>query len=149
MKFARMQDVLLLSFSGRGGVLSMNSKSLRFLGLIVSTLFFASLCSGVCPGSLHRTSLAGYALSPDATRIAALANDGTLFWWDVASSKRTQLLECVKPDIFDTPILFSPDSARVAVVEDNRIHILEIPSGHSIAVLTAPGVRNLEAGLKK
>jgi WD40 repeat protein len=51
----------------------------------------------------------------------------------------------VKPDIFDTPILFSPDSARVAVVEDNRIHILEIPSGHSIVVLTAPGVRNLES----
>jgi hypothetical protein len=90
--------------------------TLRHLpGLLVGIIFFAKLSSAVCPGSSHQTGLAGYALSPDAKRIAAIAKDGALFWWDAASGKRTKLLECVTTEGFDHPILFGPDSDRLAI----------------------------------
>jgi hypothetical protein len=122
----------------------MNSTSLRFLGLFLCTIFFASLSLAACPDSVHQTSLAGYALSPDATRIAAIADDGTLFWWDVAGGKRTQLLECAKPGFLDHPILFSPDSARVAVLVNSAVHVFEVPSGRLIARLTSLKLKNLQ-----
>ena len=121
----------------------MNSTLLRILGSLVITVSCGVFCSAVCPSSLHRTSLSRYALSPDAKRIAALADDGSLFWWDVASGKRTQLLDCVKPGIFDTPILFTPDSTRVVVVDDDKIHILEVPSGRSTTDLKVTNGKNL------
>lgn len=98
----------------------------RLLGLFLVEFSFGAICLGVCPNSLHQTSLAGYALSPDKTHIAAVANDGTLFWWDVASGKRTQLLECIKVEIFDHSILFSPDSSRLAVVDSDAILVFNI-----------------------
>jgi hypothetical protein len=116
--------------------LTMNSTLLRILGSLVITISCGTFCTAVCPGNLHRTSLAGYALSPDSTRIAAIAHDGTLFWWDVANGKRTQLMECARPDDFDVPILFSPDSGRVAVVVYGAIDVYEVPSARLIAQLT-------------
>jgi WD40 repeat protein len=121
----------------------MNSTLRRLLGWLLVAISSGTFCSAVCPGSLHRTSLAGYALSPDATRIAAIAHDGTLFWWDVASGKRTQLMECAKPDEFDVPILFSPDSARLAAVVYGAIHVYELPSGRLISQLTSVKLKDL------
>lgn len=97
----------------------------------------------MCPGGPHQTSLAGYALSPDATRIAAIATDGTLFWWNVADGKRTQLVECVEPEVFDHPILFSPDSARLAVAVKNGIQVFEISTGNVIARLTSSKLKEI------
>jgi WD40 repeat protein len=122
----------------------MNSTLLRILGCLIITICGDTFCPAVCPGSLHRTSVSGYALSPDATRIAAVADDGTVFWWDVASGKRAELMECAKPGIFDSPILFSPDSARLAVVVYGAIHIFEISSGRVIARLTSLKLQNIQ-----
>lgn len=99
----------------------------RSLKLLVCAIFFPSLSFAVCPGSSHETDIAGYALSPDSTRIAALAHDGTLFWWDVASGKRVQLQDCVKrSEPLDSPILFSPDSSRIAIAAGNEVHIFDL-----------------------
>lgn len=122
----------------------MNSRLRRLLGSLFIAISCGTFCSAVCSGTLHRTSLAGYALSPDKTRIAAIADDGALFWWDVASSKRTQLLECVKVEIFDHSILFSPDSSRLAVVAYDAVLVLDISTGHVIARLTGAKLKNLQ-----
>ena len=114
---------------------SMKSTIRRLLGFFLIVNSFGAICFGVCPGGLHQTSLAGYALSPDKTHIAAVADDGTLFWWDVASGKRTQLLECIKVEIFDHSILFSPDSSRLAVVNDDAILLFDTSTGHATARL--------------
>ena len=109
----------------------------RSLKLLVCVIFFPSLSLAVCPGSSHETDIAGYALSRDSTRIAALAHDGTLFWWDVASGKRVQLVDCVKrSEPFDSPILFSPDSARIAIAAGNEVHIFDL-AGNLVARLAS------------
>ncbi len=100
-------------------------------------IFFSNLSLAVCLNSSHQTSLAGYGLSPDATRIAAIAEDGVLFWWDVASGKRTQLAECLQPELFNHPILFSPDSSRLAVALWSEIRVFDVSKGNVIARLTS------------
>jgi WD40 repeat protein len=105
--------------------------------LLAGIIFFSNLSFAACTGSSRQTSLAGYALSPDNSRVAAIAKDGALFWWDVASGKRTQLMECVKPQVFDHPILFSPDSSRLAVSVDSAVHVFDISTGRVIAQLTS------------
>jgi WD40 repeat protein len=123
----------------------MNAALPRFASLLLSTILFAGLSAAVCPGSLPQTSLAGYALSPDASRIAAIADDGTLFWWDAATGKRTQLLECVNPRIFDHPILFGPDSARLAVAVSGGIDVFDVPTGRVIAQLRSTKLKEVRA----
>lgn len=105
--------------------------------LALITICFSAFSFGVCSGRSHQTSLAGYALSPDAARVAAIADDGTLFWWDVASGKRTELIECVTPQEFNHPILFSPDSKRLAVVVNGAVDIFDIATGSIVARLTS------------
>ena len=136
---SEQQERVRLTFSGRAGSqrLTMNITFLRSLHLLAGIIFFSNLSLAVCLGSSHQTSLVGYALSPDATRIAAIAEDGALFWWDVASGKRTQLAECIHPEVFDHPILFSPDSARLAVVLWSGIQVFDISTGNVIARLTS------------
>jgi WD40 repeat protein len=121
----------------------MRPTSLRFLGFLLITICCVACCSAVCPGSSHQTSIAGFALSPDATRIAAVAEDGTLFWWDVASGKRTQLMECIAPEAFGHPILFSPDSARLAVVVYGAVHVFDLSTGNMISRLTIPKLKSI------
>lgn len=116
----------------------------RSLSLVAVTIFFSNLSVAVCPDSAHETSIAGYALSPDATRIAAIAKDGTVFWWDVASGKRTQLRECVQPKFFDHPIVFSPDSARLAVVVFGGIQVFDLLTGNVIARLTSLELKEID-----
>ena len=117
----------------------------RLPGLLAGIIFFSNLSLAVCPGSRHQTSLAGYALSPDAARIAAIARDGALFWWDVAGGKRTQLAECIQPQVFEHPILFSPDSARLAVAERSGVQVFEISTGNVIARLTSPELKEVDS----
>lgn len=135
--FASQPDpcVLVRSFTKEGG--SMKLMLRHTLGILVGILLFSNVSSGVCPGSSHRTTLAGYALSADATRIAAIADDGSLFWWDVDSGRRTQLQECVHPEVMDHPILFSPDSARLAVAVGSAVHIFDLSTGKVIGRLTS------------
>jgi WD40 repeat protein len=121
----------------------MNVTLRRLPGLLASIIFFSNLSLAVCPGSSHQTGLAGYALSPDATLIAAIAEDGALFWWDVASGKRTQLAECVQPEVFDHPILFSPGSARLAVALGSGVQVFDISTGNTIARLTSPKLKEI------
>ncbi len=115
----------------------MNVTLRRLPGLLAGIIFFSNLSLAVCPGGPHQTSLAGYALSPDATRIAAIATDGTLFWWNVANGKRTQLEECIKTSAWDSPILFSPDSKQLAVAIDGAVHLFDVPIGNVISQLTS------------
>lgn len=121
----------------------MNVTLRRLPCLLAGMIFFSNLSLGVCPGSSHQTSLAGYALSPDATRIAAIATDGTLFWWNVANGKRTQLEECAKTSAWDSPILFSPDSKQLAVAVDGAVHLFNVSTGNVISQLTALNVKGI------
>jgi WD40 repeat protein len=117
--------------------------TLRFAAWMICAILFSNLSSAVCTDARHQTKLAGYALSPDGTRIAALADDGTLFWWDVATDRRTQLMECVTPEVIDHPILFSPDSARLAVVVYGAIHVFDVSMGNVISRLTIPKLKSI------
>jgi len=108
------------------------------LGFLFLIFFFTQNAFAACPGT-HQTDFFGYALSPNAARIAALSQDGTLFWWDVASGKRIILLDCVsRNQPFDQLLVFSPDSSRLAVQVQNSIQVFDLLSGSVIARLSNP-----------
>lgn len=113
----------------------------RRLLLILSLA--SNLAIAVCPASRHETTLAGYALSPDGTRIAAVGNDGAVFWWNVSTGKRTQLLDCVKTTDYQHPILFSPDSAQVAIAVDQSVEVFDLSSGKLAEQLIPPNVKEV------
>jgi hypothetical protein len=92
------------------------------------------LCSAVCPSALHQTTLANFVLNQDGTRIAAVAHDGTLFWWDLRDGKRTELLDCLKSP-FGPALSFSPDSALLAVTGKGGVLLFEIATGKLRATL--------------
>jgi hypothetical protein len=108
-------------------------------------LFFAcSVGFAACPSAQHLGDVRTFALSPDAKRIAALAEDGTLFWWDATTGTRAQLMDCLTNSIsLDRTIVFSPDSSRLAVAVDGTIHIFELPSGLIAARLTGHEVEDV------
>ena len=115
----------------------MNVLARWIFGFLLLVVFFTQTAFAGCPG-IHQTDFVGYALSPNAARIAALAQDGTLFWWDVAAGKLVKLLDCVhKSDPFDQLLVFSPDSARLAVLVDNAIQVFDLPSGSVVARLSS------------
>jgi hypothetical protein len=91
-------------------------------GLLLAAFLVLSAFSGFaeCSGASHDTSLVGFAISSDNSRIAVLARDGTLFLWNVQSGQRTVLMNCDAPGEFSTPITFSPDSTWLAVGESPR-----------------------------
>ncbi len=115
------------------------------LRLVAGVILFSNFAYAVCPGNSRETSLAGYALSPDASHIAAIARDGTLFWWEVASGKRTQLTECVEVPPFDAAILFSPDSNRIAVANNKAVDVFDIGVGKRVARLAEPKLKGIYA----
>ena len=113
--------------------------SLLFLFVFLTRTGFAA-----CPG-IHQTDFVGYALSPNAARVAALAEDGTLFWWDVSSGKRMILLDCVPSSApFDQLLVFSPDSTRLAVQVHDSIQVFDLLSGTVIARLSNPKQKQYE-----
>jgi len=121
----------------------MKSCCWRYMQFLVAILAASNLAFAVCPGSRHETTLAGYALSADGTRIAAVGDDGAFFWWDASSGKRIQLLDCLKPANWQHPILFSPDSAQVAVAVGQAVGVFDLSSGKLIAGLTAPNLKEI------
>lgn len=118
--------------------------TLRYrIRLLAAIIILSNFSFAACAGGSRRTSLAGYALSPDNSRIAAISEDGALFWWDVVSGKRTELEECVQAEAFDHPILFSPDSTRLAVSIDSGVSVFDISTGKGIARLTSPKLKEI------
>jgi hypothetical protein len=109
--------------------------------LIVATL--VGRCVAACPSPIHQTTLTDLALSHDATRIAAVAHDGTLFWWDTATGRRTQLVECIEDG--GGPIVFSPDSSQIALKVKGVIQLFTLAEG-AVAPFFGPkmdSVRNI------
>lgn len=115
----------------------------RLVSSFLVVILFTSLCSAVCPESRHQTTIAAYALSPDAKRVAALSADGTLSKWDVASGKRTQLQECINHEFSRHPILFSPDSSNLAVEAGNGVEVFSMATEKVIAELDSPHLRDV------
>jgi hypothetical protein len=113
-------------------------------GFMLLLSFSCSVCFAACPSGQHLGDVRTFAFSPDAKRIAALAEDGTLFWWDAATGTRTQLMDCLTNSIsLDRIIVFSPDSSRIAVAVDGAIQIFELPRGLISARLTGHGVEDV------
>jgi hypothetical protein len=87
------------------------------------------VCSAVCPSALHQTTLAKFVLNQDGRRIAAVAHDGTLFWWDTQTGIRTELMECLKFPRLDPALSFSPDSSLLAVASTSGVLLIDISTG--------------------
>lgn len=122
----------------------MNVPARWIFGFLLLVVFFTRTAFAACPG-IHETDFVGYALSPNAARIAALGQDGTLFWWDVASGKRMILLDCVsRSQPFDQLLVFSPDSTRLAVQVHDSIQVFDLLSGTVIARLSNPKQKQYE-----
>src|SRR5437879_4537529 len=99
-----------------------------------------SLATGItgtaCTPSRPAGGIAAFALSPDASRIGAVAEDGAVFWWDVATGERKQLLACLGSSVRFNPIAFSPDSSLLAVGDESGlIFIFKLPGGEIISRL--------------
>jgi len=117
----------------------MKLRPVHILGQLILSATMAGSCLAVCPSASHLGDLNSFALSPDAKRIAAVAEDGTLLWWDVETGKRTELLECTKlRSLGETPLVFARDSARLAVVVEASVYVIALPSGTITARLTDP-----------
>jgi hypothetical protein len=111
---------------------------------IIICVSAGGFCHAACPAGSHLGDIDNFALSPDATKVAALAEDGTLLWWDTATGKRTQLMDCAGPaTMFENALVFSSDSSRLAVLVYDAIFIFELPGGDIVARLTGPELKNL------
>lgn len=89
-----------------------------------------------CLSGRHSNGLTAFALSPDGTKIAAAAADGTVLLWDVANGRRTTLVNCLVASV----ISFSPDSSQLAVADaDGAIELFRTASGKLIQKLHANG----------
>ena len=88
--------------------------------------------------------ITAFALSPDASRIGVVAEDGSVFWWDVATGERRQLLGDLGSAMRLNSIVFSPDSSLIAVGDESGlIFVFKMPGGEIIARLAeqSGGVR--------
>jgi WD40 repeat protein len=99
------------------------------LGLLMSS----SLAMAQCASSHPTTSLTSFALSPNASRIGAVADDGSVFWWDVATGARNQLLGCTNISEGANPIVFNANSSLLAVGDHSgTVFVFELPAGKII-----------------
>jgi WD40 repeat protein len=72
--------------------------------------------------------------SPDATMLAAGANDGTVKIWDIATAKRKLTLAAYSEAV--RAIAFSADGKRLfSGGEDGGIHITEVSTGEELGVM--------------
>jgi WD40 repeat protein len=108
---------------------------LGFLFLAFATVLTGSTAFSACLSAQHSASLDSFALSKDATRIAAAASDGSVFWWDVRSGKETQLVNCHTPHV--TTIAFVSNSYTVALGDaEGVVQIFDLVTGRLIHTLT-------------
>ena len=140
-----LQERLVPAFSERQFQkrMIMHVTLLSLLRPLAGIIMLSHLSFAACTGAPHQTGLAGYALSPDNSRIAAIAEDGSLFWWDVVSRKRTELSDCVQLGASDHPIIFGPDSNRLAISVNSAVHVFDVSTGKVIARLTSPKLKEI------
>ncbi len=100
---------------------------------VLNVLVLSGLALAQCSSDHPRTSLASFALSPDASRIGAIADDGAVFWWDVATGTRHQLLGCANISDFANPIAFNSNSSLLAVGDHSgTVFVFELPDAKII-----------------
>ena len=88
----------------------------------------------------HQDAVERATFSPDGSRVATIARDGTARVWDAASGKQLLLLE--QSGDFPTAI-FSPDGTRVLTAGDSRVRspFGMLRPGKSWSACKAPGPR--------
>jgi len=134
----------LLGSSFKGTNFMEFRKMIRPFCLMIGLLLCPTVSIASCPTAIHSTSLTAFTLSPDGARIAGVANDGTVFWWDVKSGNRTILVEC----LYASAINFSPNSSQVALGDSHgTVRIFDLLSGREVQSLGTNTTRaNSESG---
>ena len=90
------------------------------------------------------TATAGFDLSPDATTLATVSEDGVVHTWELASGRERTLGVASKNVWF---VMFSPDGARLATVtgEDGTIGVWELAGGaHRVVSASRATIRAID-----
>jgi WD40 repeat protein len=89
------------------------------------------------------TATAGFDLSPDATTLATVSEDGVVHLWDVASGTERRLGVASK-DVWY--VVYAPDGTRLATVtgDDGTVRVWELSSGtHRVLAIGSAAIRAL------
>jgi eukaryotic-like serine/threonine-protein kinase len=75
------------------------------------------------------------AISPDATRAAALAQDWRVAVWDLTTRRLLGVIDAPRGDTADNSALaFSPDGRRLAVSAGSEVHLWDLAAGRRLKV---------------
>ena len=89
----------------------------------------------------HREAIRGLAFSPDASRLATVAQDGQIHFWNVRDGR---LLRSLNEPVRGTrQITFQPDGSRFAVCGfDKNVHVYDSATYRLLATLPAHDTNN-------
>jgi len=80
----------------------------------------------------HNAGIRRLAVSPDGSLVASAADDNSLRIWDVASELPHQFIGDIPGELVDR-LAFSPDAARLAILNGNNADVIDAASGELLA----------------
>ena len=119
----------LVSASGDGTVLFWNTETNKPLPIHISD---------------HTYTQRGMAIIEDSNTLASVAYDGITTFWDLKTQRKTNLQSKWHSDVL-YDLAFSPDGTRLAIANQQLIHLTDVRTGRVLARLTEPEDSNVSA----